>query len=620
MSLRANLQLAGTTDPATAGPHASGYVGFFLQHPLPHVCFRLGQLVAVNAAFEALMGFAPQTFLPQIWNSPQDADTRLIGILSSQVPQILREGRAILDVQIPRRHLAPVWVQLHGWAFDPTDVAPVLVFSLTNIDESRQWRERGQQLWGDLAWSNRQLAALLESLPMAVLWRDGHSGRFLGINGAGENLLGVERQQLLGRSWHEIYSKAFADWFAELDRRALADPVGIRRDGDRILTAGGDARVVRQKVFCLNESGPNGRRLLVSFLQDITGENQAQSQVADWEARFRQVAANADDFVFLARQQLHNLTFVNDRAHELTGFLPEEILSEPVRLRSLLAEAERREFDRSWPRLAVAVRRLRVAQFTVQIQHPQKGLRLIRVVLNPVRESDQSIGILGVANDITDAQGPGKLVVSETGELSHDELIRRWREGVRIQLTGIFETMRQMVSGNPGLAPYVEEISAQIESLACAQGIPTHTFGRYSVLDMVQSVFENLSAQTGADVHFESDDPGLWNWGIIENESVTLAMVLNEIGGKAIRVATTSAVPVSVRATTQGDAMEIQVTCAAPAPLTAPVPVGGSDDMPFARTMLPRRGMQLLVRQSADGDAWVLTLGQQVLQDLFQDF
>ena len=86
--------------------------------------------------------------------------------------------------------------------------------SLVDLTE-RRMQERS------LRRQERFLGAVLENLPIMVFVKDATDLRFLRFNKAGEELLGVAREDLLGRGDHDLFPPEEADFFVAKDRAAV---------------------------------------------------------------------------------------------------------------------------------------------------------------------------------------------------------------------------------------------------------------------------------------------------------------------------------------------------------------------------------------------------------------
>lgn len=96
----------------------------------------------------------------------------------------------------------------------------------------------------ELTQSRAFVDSLIENLPNMVFVKEAKSLRFVRFNRAGEELLGYDRSQLIGKNDYDFFPKDQADFFTSKDRAVLAgreivnipeEPIATRVLGERIL-------------------------------------------------------------------------------------------------------------------------------------------------------------------------------------------------------------------------------------------------------------------------------------------------------------------------------------------------------------------------------------------------
>jgi PAS domain S-box-containing protein len=70
--------------------------------------------------------------------------------------------------------------------------------------------------------ANRFLDSIVEHIPDMIFVKEAHELRFERMNRAGEVLLGVTRDEIIGKNDHDLFAKPQADFFRDKDREALA--------------------------------------------------------------------------------------------------------------------------------------------------------------------------------------------------------------------------------------------------------------------------------------------------------------------------------------------------------------------------------------------------------------
>lgn len=120
----------------------------------------------------------------------------------------------------------------------------------------------------------RFLDSIVEHIPAMVFMKDAETLKFERFNRAGEELLGVEREALLGRSDYDFFPKPQADFFVAKDREVLARGVLEDIPEEPIETARGTRWLHTRKIPLIDEDGLARHLLGVSI--DITERKRAE--------------------------------------------------------------------------------------------------------------------------------------------------------------------------------------------------------------------------------------------------------------------------------------------------------------------------------------------------------
>ena len=146
--------------------------------------------------------------------------------------------------------------------------------------------------------SERFLDSVLENLPNMVFVKDAEQLRFVRFNKAGEDLIGVPREQLIGKGDHDLFPAHEADAFVRKDREVLASGGVVDIPEEPIDTVANGARLLHtRKIAIRDEQGEP--RYLLGISEDIT-ERKAADAAAD-AARADAERANQAKNEFLSR-------------------------------------------------------------------------------------------------------------------------------------------------------------------------------------------------------------------------------------------------------------------------------------------------------------------------------
>lgn len=89
------------------------------------------------------------------------------------------------------------------------------------------------------------LDTIVDNVPATLVVKNVSDRRYVLINRAGENFFGLPREEMIGKTSHEVFSKAQADVIAQRDEELLASsteifvndhPLKTPRNGTRLIT------------------------------------------------------------------------------------------------------------------------------------------------------------------------------------------------------------------------------------------------------------------------------------------------------------------------------------------------------------------------------------------------
>ncbi len=186
-------------------------------------------------------------------------------------------------------------------------------------------REIGERTQAEQAIQRTQdlLDSIIENIPDMIFLKDARDLRFVRVNKAGEQLLGVSREELIGKNDRHFFPKDEADFFTAKDREVLNDrklldvpeePVQTRNRGVRILHT--------KKMALLGKEGTP--QFLLGISEDITERKRA-------EEKFKSVLESAPDGVVIVDQR-GTIKLVNSQTEKLFGYTRSEMLDEPVEM------------------------------------------------------------------------------------------------------------------------------------------------------------------------------------------------------------------------------------------------------------------------------------------------
>ncbi len=125
--------------------------------------------------------------------------------------------------------------------------------------------------------ANRFLDAIIEHIPDMVFVKDAESLAFTRFNRAGEELLGVPRTALIGKTDYDLFPADEAQFFQAKDRETLAAKNLVEIAEEPIQTASGQRWLHTKKVPILDEDGTP--MYLLGISHDITARKRADEEL-----------------------------------------------------------------------------------------------------------------------------------------------------------------------------------------------------------------------------------------------------------------------------------------------------------------------------------------------------
>ncbi|MEZ0367994.1 MAG: PAS domain-containing protein [Candidatus Sericytochromatia bacterium] len=219
-----------------------------------------GSLIYVNASAYRLLGLTaedrqwPAGSLRLIDGTPvlPEADPLAIAASGGR----LEAAQFLIGTQLVR-----------CWAGSLSGPQPGLLVKFQELNEP----EAGQ---AELLHTTRFLDGIVENIPDMIFVKEAKELRFERFNRAGEELLGIARNELLGRNDYDLFPTEQADFFQARDRQTLAGKSVVDIPEEPIDTKHGVRWLHTKKIPILDEQGEP--LYLLGISQDITARKNAE--------------------------------------------------------------------------------------------------------------------------------------------------------------------------------------------------------------------------------------------------------------------------------------------------------------------------------------------------------
>jgi PAS domain S-box-containing protein len=155
-----------------------------------------------------------------------------------------------------------------------------LIGAIIDITERRQAEE-------ELKESKALIEAVVENVPLMIFLKEATDLRFVVFNRAGEELLGYDRRDLIGKNNLDLFPPEQAAHFMANDRQVLEGDTGILDIPEEpILTARKGQRLLHTRKVCIR--GSDGvTKFLLGISDDITDRKRAEEDLKDTMEKLR---------------------------------------------------------------------------------------------------------------------------------------------------------------------------------------------------------------------------------------------------------------------------------------------------------------------------------------------
>lgn len=134
------------------------------------------------------------------------------------------------------------------------------------------------------------LEAIVENIPHMIFVKEAGELRFQRFNRAAEDLLGIPRQEMLGRNDYDFFPEEQAEFFVRQDRRTLDEGRMVDIPEEPIMTRQKGARWLHTRKVPLVDA--EGRpEYLLGISEDITAQKEAQECIRELTAELERKVA-----------------------------------------------------------------------------------------------------------------------------------------------------------------------------------------------------------------------------------------------------------------------------------------------------------------------------------------
>ncbi|MEO8157467.1 MAG: PAS domain-containing protein [Betaproteobacteria bacterium] len=330
-----------------ARQHATEVESLYNQAPCGyHSVDNDGIFVRINNTELSWLGYAREEVIGKL---------KFIDIVAPECVQIVRDNFPTLIEGGITVNLEYTLVRKDGTTFPVSvnavpllDASGKFVMSRTTMFDITAMKEVENRL----RMANAFLDAVVENIPSMIFVKNAQSLRYLRINRAEEELLGIPRDKLINSTDHDFFSPEQAQFFNAKDREALQNKAAVSVFEEQV-TSAGVTRSLRTRKIALRDTQGEAQYLL-GIADDITEQKRTEEAIRTLNASLMERANQLE----AANKELESFSY--SVSHDLRA---------PLRAIDGFSKIVEEEYGK---------------------QLDEEGLRLLRVV----RENSQRMGIL----------------------------------------------------------------------------------------------------------------------------------------------------------------------------------------------------------------------------------
>ena len=287
--------------------------------------------------------------------------------------------------------------------------------------------------------SEELLTSVLDNLPLTVFVKEARELRHVHFNKACEELLGISRQDMLGRNNEDLFPPEIATRLSADDQAVLAGGRLMEIPEETIQTTRGP-RIVRTRKMPLCDAD-GAPQYLLGLTEDITERKWAEDSLQRTSAQLRAVIDSSPMAIAIVDTE-GILRLWNPAATRTFGWTAEEVVGGPNPIVPEDRQEEYRRLLRQGLQNEPAVKQ--------EVVRQRKDGTMIEVALStaPVQGADGRVyGLMGILEDITDRKRMERAlhesraelerqVRTRTAELSSANLFLKEEIGARKAIEG----------------------------------------------------------------------------------------------------------------------------------------------------------------------------------------
>jgi two-component system CheB/CheR fusion protein len=179
----------------------------------------------------------------------------------------------------------------------------------------------------ELKENNIFLDAIFQNAPNMIFVKEAKELRFVQLNKDGEKLLGMQKNDVIGKNDYELFPEDQADYLTSVDRKLFEDKMLLDISEERLTTKNGDRWLHTKKIPVIDENGIP--QYLVGISEDITERKAQNDKIQEFYRDLEQTVQLRTKELFKSEQRFKALLENSIDAISLTNGNGEIIYQSP---------------------------------------------------------------------------------------------------------------------------------------------------------------------------------------------------------------------------------------------------------------------------------------------------
>ncbi len=349
-------------------------------------------LLDVNEAFEKIFGYTKQDAIgktpAELGINPETLEHR------ARIAQELQTRPSLCDIEYDlvtkagevRNCLVNMNV-IHVAGQD------YLLQSIQDITERKRFEL-------ELAETRTLFQKMFELGPVAASFSRLHDRTVLNMNAALEQMVGYTRDEVIGRSSTQL------DYWVDATERqrafaAFVEQQRVQNYEFQFRTKQGN---IGDALLSAEEIEQRGEKYMLAMYVDITERKRAEQALRESEARYRLIADNTADVIWVLDPIAGKFTYVSPSVEKLRGYTPAQVMAQPVS-ESLTPASLKFISDSLAENLPPFIAKgSGTVSFVTEIDQPRKDGSIVQTEVTTTYMFNErgQVEIVGVSRDITE--------------------------------------------------------------------------------------------------------------------------------------------------------------------------------------------------------------------------